>query len=107
MLCDDAAHEDGTFGSAAGCSAGVLSALKPGAVHIALSTISVALSERLTAEHEGRGQLFVAAPIFGRADVAAQGRLWVVVAGSEKAVPLARTLLEPISRGVSVIGTKP
>jgi 3-hydroxyisobutyrate dehydrogenase-like beta-hydroxyacid dehydrogenase len=107
MLFDDAAHEEVLFGSEASGRAGVLSALKPGAVHIALSTISVALSERLTAEHEGRGQLFVAAPVFGRPDVAAQGRLWVVVAGSEKAVPLTRTLLEPISRGVSVIGTKP
>ena len=107
MLFDDAAHEEVLFGTGASCSAGVLAALKPGAVHIALSTISVALSERLTAEHAGRGQLFVAAPVFGRPNVAAQGRLWVVVAGSEEAVALARTLLEPMSRGISVIGTKP
>jgi 3-hydroxyisobutyrate dehydrogenase-like beta-hydroxyacid dehydrogenase len=107
MLFDDAAHEEVLFGTGARCSAGVLAALKPGAVHIALSTISVALSERLTAEHAGRGQLYVAAPVFGRPNVAAQGRLWVVVAGSEEALALTRTLLEPMSRGVSVIGTKP
>ena len=107
MLFDDAAYEEVFLGAGGDWSRDALAAFKPGAVHIALSTISVALSERLTAEHAGRGQLYVAAPVFGRPDVAAQGRLWVVVAGSEEAVARTRTLLEPMSRGVSVLGTKP
>ena len=107
MLFDDAAHEEILFGAKADRPDGVLAALKPGALHIALSTISVALSERLTAEHAKRGQLFVAAPVFGRPNVAEQGRLWIVVAGAEDAVALARPLLEPMARGISVIGTEP
>ena len=56
MLFDDAANEDVLFGtnrpeSPGAESNGVLNALKRGALHISLSTISVALSERLTAEH--------------------------------------------------------
>ncbi len=102
MLFDDAANEEVLFGQE-----GVLEALKPGALHISLSTISVALSERLTAEHDRRNQSFVAAPVFGRPSVAQEGRLWIVVAGSADAVSTARPLLEPLSRGISVIGTEP
>lgn len=102
MLFDDAANEDVLFGAN-----GLIDALSPGALHIACSTISVALSERLTAEHGRRGHLFVAAPVFGRPNVAEEGRLWIVVAGAEEAVAKARPLLEPLSRGISVVGSEP
>jgi 3-hydroxyisobutyrate dehydrogenase-like beta-hydroxyacid dehydrogenase len=107
MLFDDAAYEEVLFGAGGDWSGGALAAIKPGAMHIALATISVALSERLTAEHRRRGHLFVAAPVFGRPNVAEEGRLWIVVAGAEEAVARARPLLEPLSRGISVIGTEP
>jgi 3-hydroxyisobutyrate dehydrogenase-like beta-hydroxyacid dehydrogenase len=95
------------FGSEDGAAAGVVDALRPGALHLAFSTISVALSARLTAEHARRGQLFVAAPVFGRPNVAEEGRLWIVAAGAEDAIAVARPLLEPLARGVSVIGSEP
>ena len=100
-LFDDAAHERVVF------EEGVLDALRPGALHISLSTISVALSERLTDEHARRGQQFLAAPVFGRPKVAEEGRLWIVVAGPAESIAKARPLLEPLSRGISVIGSEP
>ena len=48
MLFDDAAHEEVLFGPRGLPVNGLLGALRPGALHIAMSTISVALSERLT-----------------------------------------------------------
>lgn len=102
MLFDDAAHEEVLFGPN-----GLLDALSPGALHIACSTISVALSERLAAEHARRGQAYVAAPVFGRPNVAEEGRLWIVMAGEDAAVARARPLLEPLARGISVIGKEP
>ena len=84
MLFDDAANEEVMFGPN-----GLMDALSPGALHISCSTISVALSERLTEEHARRGQEFVAAPVFGRPNVAEAGRLWIVVAGAEQAVAKA------------------
>jgi 3-hydroxyisobutyrate dehydrogenase-like beta-hydroxyacid dehydrogenase len=101
-LFDDAAHQDVLFGLD-----GLLNALPPGALHISLSTISVALSERLTAEHARREQSFLAAPVFGRPNVAEQGRLWIVAAGPADAVAKARPLLELLSRGISVVGPEP
>jgi 3-hydroxyisobutyrate dehydrogenase-like beta-hydroxyacid dehydrogenase len=102
MLFDDQANEEVIFGSN-----GLIDALSPGALHIACSTISVALSERLAAEHAKRGIDFVAAPVFGRPEIAEQGKLWVVVAGKKDAVTRARPVLEPISRGISVVGDEP
>jgi 3-hydroxyisobutyrate dehydrogenase-like beta-hydroxyacid dehydrogenase len=102
MLFDDAAHEEVLYGPN-----GLLDALSPGGLHIACSTISVALSERLAAEHARRGVQFVAAPVFGRPNVAEEGRLWTVVAGADDAVARARPLLEAFSRGISVVGKEP
>jgi 3-hydroxyisobutyrate dehydrogenase-like beta-hydroxyacid dehydrogenase len=107
MLFDDAANEEVLFGGEGDPASTVLAALRPGALHIALSTISVALSERLTAEHARRKQLFVAAPVFGRPNIAEEGRLWIVAAGADKAMAAARPLLEPLSRGISAIGAEP
>src|SRR5580658_7077056 len=102
MLFDDAANEEVLFGSN-----GLMDALSPGALHISCSTISVALSERLAAEHAKRGVDFVAAPVFGRPEIAEQGKLWVVAAGKEEAMRRARPALEPMSRGISVVGEEP
>jgi 3-hydroxyisobutyrate dehydrogenase-like beta-hydroxyacid dehydrogenase len=102
MLFDDAANEEVLFGSN-----GLLDALDPGSLHIAMSTISVALSERLTAEHKKRGIDFVAAPVFGRPNIAADGKLWIVAAGTPDAIERARPIFAPLSRGVTVIGSEP
>ncbi|MDR3740452.1 MAG: NAD(P)-dependent oxidoreductase [Terracidiphilus sp.] len=101
-LFDDTAHEEVLLGAS-----GVLDAMERGALHVSLSTISVALSERLETEHARRGLRYVAAPVFGRPNVAEAAKLWIVVAGSDEDVALARPLLEPLSRGISVVGTAP
>jgi 3-hydroxyisobutyrate dehydrogenase-like beta-hydroxyacid dehydrogenase len=102
MLFDDAANEEVLFGAN-----GLLDALEPGSLHIACSTISVGLSKRLTEEHKRRGIAFVAAPVFGRPNVAEAGKLWVVLAGEADAVERAKPVIEPLSRGFTVVGTEP
>lgn len=102
MLFDDAANEEVLFGPN-----GLMDALSPGALHISCSTISVALSERLAEEHARRGIGFVAAPVFGRPNVAEEGRLWIVAAGADEAIAKARPVLEPLSRGITVVGAEP
>lgn len=107
MLFDDAAHEEVLFGSKGLPVNGLLGALRPGALHIAMSTISVELSQRLGEEHARRGQAYVAAPVFGRPNVAEAGKLWIAVAGADEPVANTRPLLEPLSRGISVVGKQP
>ncbi|HVO34405.1 MAG TPA: NAD(P)-dependent oxidoreductase [Gemmatimonadales bacterium] len=102
MLADDPAVEATVFGAD-----GMLDALPPGGIHVSLSTISTALSRRLAEAHAGRGQSYVAAPVFGRPDAAAAQRLLVVAAGPAAAVERVRPLLEAIGRKVFVTGTEP
>lgn len=102
MLFDDAAYERVIFGDN-----GLMDALSPGAIHVSCSTIGVALSDRLTEEHARRGHTFVAAPVFGRPNIAEAGRLWIVAAGADEAIERIRPLFEPLSRGVTVVGREP
>ena len=86
---------------------GVIANLSPGALHISSSTISVALSQHLTEQHAKKRQHFVAAPVFGRPDVAAAGRLFVVVGGEAVAVEKAASLLDAIGQKMFVISDTP
>jgi len=102
MLANDEA-----VGSVVLGRAGVLASLRPGALHVSSSTISVALSERLSQEHAQHRQRYIAAPVFGRPDVAAAAQLVVVAGGETSALEAARPLLEAIARKVFVIGDAP
>lgn len=102
MLSDDAAVDAVTFGQG-----GIAASLKPSAVHVSLSTISVALSERLATEHAQLGQEYVAAPVFGRPDAAEAARLAVVTAGKPEAVQRCKPLLEAMGTKMLVAGERP
>ena len=102
MLADDAAVEQTAFGDG-----GLVNTLASGGVHLSLSTISTALSRRLTKAHTARGQSFIASPVFGRPDAAEAARLVVVAAGLAEAIARVRPLLEAIARKVFIIGSEP
>ena len=102
MLADDRAVEGIVFGDQ-----GVIGSLGPGAIHLSMSTISVALSERLARAHAKAGQRFVAAPVFGRPDVAAAGKLFIVAAGAPDAVTACSPLLEAMGQKTFSVGDEP
>src|SRR5258707_5895428 len=102
MLADDAAVEAVVFGEG-----GVLNSLARGRAHISLSTISVALSDRLATEHARAGQDFIAAPVFGRPEAAEAGKLAIVAAGPKAAVERCEPLWEAMGQKLLVIGEQP
>lgn len=102
MLADDSAVETVTEREG-----GLVASLPRGALHISSSTISVALSERLTAAHAAAGQHFVAAPVFGRPDAAARQELFVLVAGADEAIATAQPLLEAMGQRVFPVAETP
>ncbi len=102
MIADDAALEDVVFGDA-----GILASLPRGALHVSLSTISVALSDRLTAEHAKAGQNYVAAPVFGRPEAAEAAKLAVVAAGAEAIIQKCKPLFEAMGPKLFVAGERP
>ncbi|WP_349362372.1 NAD(P)-dependent oxidoreductase [Roseomonas sp. E05] len=102
MLADDAAVSSAVHGEG-----GILSSLPKGVLHISSSTISVAFAEQLAAAHAEAGQHFVAAPVFGRPDAAAKGELFVIAAGSAKALAAAGPLLDAIGKQTFTVGEAP
>src|SRR5271165_6707381 len=102
MLADDDAVE-----SAVLHAGGVAEGLPKGALHVSMSTISVALSRELAKEHHQRGQHYITAPVFGRPDAAAAAKLFIAAAGEKSAVDRAMPTLEAIGQRVFVMGDKP
>ena len=93
MLANDQAVEETVFGED-----GVLRGLKKGAAHISMSTITVALSERLSRAHAEAQQTYIAAPVFGRPDAAAAAKLFIVPAGDKKAVENFQPLFDAMGQ---------
>ena len=86
---------------------GLLDAMGPGTLHVNHATISVALAQQLAAEHARRGLAYVAAPVFGRPDMAAAARLNILAAGAPAAIDRVRPLLEAMGSRVWPLGEAP
>jgi 3-hydroxyisobutyrate dehydrogenase-like beta-hydroxyacid dehydrogenase len=86
---------------------GLLQSLGQRTIHVSMSTISVALGERLADLHATAGQRFVAAPVFGRPDVAAKGQLFIVAAGKPDVIDACRPLFDAMGQKTLPIGEVP
>jgi len=102
MLSDDRAVEAVVFGDG-----GILASLGKRAIHISMSTISVALSERMAEAHAEAGQRYVSAPVFGRPEAAAAAKLFVVVAGEDEAIDACLSLFDVIGQRTFRFGDRP
>ncbi len=87
--------------------AGALAALPHGGVHVNLATVSLPLTRRLVELHRHRGVEYVAAPVFGRPDMAAAGKLQIVAAGSPAMLERVHPLLEAMAQRVWPMGEDP
>src|SRR6202790_4415686 len=102
MLADDTAVTDVAL-----AKYGIVENLAKGAIHLSMSTISVALSKHLAETHAHAGQRFVAAPVFGRPEAATAAKLFIVAAGAPAAIKLAQPLFNAMGQKTSVIRTEP
>jgi 3-hydroxyisobutyrate dehydrogenase-like beta-hydroxyacid dehydrogenase len=102
MLADDHAVESIVFGEH-----GVLEGMQRGGLHVSMSTISPALSRRLSAAHQERGQQYVAAAVFGRPDAAAAAKLFIVAAGTKEALAKTAPVFELLGQRTFEVGERP
>lgn len=94
MLADDVAVEAVSYGPD-----GLLAGLGQDAVHIGMSTISVAATRRLVAAHAEQGRRFVAAPVFGRPEAARAKLLWIVPGGTPESIAGAAPVFAALGQG--------
>ena len=102
MLADDAAVKGAMAGEG-----GIAQSLPAGRIHVSMSTISVALSERLSQMHHERGQNYIAAPVFGRPEAAAAGKLFITAAGSRDAIKTCEPLFDAIGQKTFIVSENP
>ncbi|MEX3776764.1 NAD(P)-dependent oxidoreductase [Pseudomonas sp. MYb118] len=98
MFADDAALRSVLLDS------GLLAQLNGPRIHINLTTISVASADELARLHRAQGIDYIAAPVMGRADVAADGQLNVLVAGPQRAIDRVQPLFDLIARNTWRLG---
>jgi 3-hydroxyisobutyrate dehydrogenase-like beta-hydroxyacid dehydrogenase len=101
MLADDNAVRE-TF-----LAQGLLASAPAGTIHANMATISVRLAQELATEHRRHGVEYVAAPVFGRPDVAAAGQLNIVAAGDTAAIDRLQPLLDVLGQRTWRMGADP
>lgn len=98
MLADDAAVRGVWLDSR------LAARLPKGAIHINMATVSMGISRELTSIQK---QSYVAAPVFGRPPLAAQGQLDIVAAGPKAALERCQPLFQVLGKQTFVVGEEP
>ena len=101
MLANDEATRSCIVGS------GLLAALPGSAINVNCGTISIELARELTSACAEAGVGYVAAPVLGRPDVAAAGKLNVIAAGDAATLDRVQPLLDAIGQKTWRVGNDP
>jgi 3-hydroxyisobutyrate dehydrogenase-like beta-hydroxyacid dehydrogenase len=107
MLPDDDAVLDAAFGRAGAGIEGFAVGLRPGAIHLSMSTIGTVTATHLAREHARLRQGYVAAPVFGNPDAAKARQLFIVVAGAPTDVERCRPIIGNLGQQTFIVGTDP
>jgi 3-hydroxyisobutyrate dehydrogenase-like beta-hydroxyacid dehydrogenase len=107
MVPDDAAVRDIVFGREDLGTKGLAEGLKPGAIHLSMSTISTAAASGFAGEHARRGQGYVAAPVFGNPDAAKARQLFIVAAGAPADIARCQPIFDSLGQRTFVVDTEP
>lgn len=102
ILADDAAIESVLLGKE-----NLIAHIPASAVHVCMSTISVAMARRLTEAHAGAGNGYISAPVFGRPEAAQAAKLFVVAAGPSKLIQRSQPLFDSLGQKTFVVGDDP
>lgn len=100
MVTDDGASREIWLGKR-----GMLDQLEPGALVIECSTLSHAFVMELSESATRRGLVYLDCPVTGLPDVAARGRLTLLVGGSKEDVARANPYLAPLSEEIILFGS--
>lgn len=98
MLADDAAVR------AVWLDTGLARRLPKGTIHLNMATVSMAISRELASIQK---ENYVAAPVFGRPALAAQGQLDIIAAGPKAALECCQPLFSVLGKQTFVVGDDP
>jgi 3-hydroxyisobutyrate dehydrogenase-like beta-hydroxyacid dehydrogenase len=107
MLPDDGVVRDVVFGRKGLDIEGLLTGLKPGAIHLSMSTISTAAASQLASDHARYRQGYVAAPVFGNPDAAKARQLFIIAAGAPADLERCRPVFDALGQQTFFVGKAP
>lgn len=79
-------------------------AMKPGAIHLCVTTISPSCGDRLQSLHAANGTRYVSGPVVGRPDAAASGKLVQFLAGDASAIAEVEPVVRAFAERVVTLG---
>lgn len=85
----------------------VMAKCAPGIVHANMATVSLAAARTLADQHSRYGATYVAAPVFGRGDVAAAGKLNIIASGDAAAIARLQPAFECMGQKTWIVGNSP
>lgn len=86
---------------------GLIDGMSKDCIHMAMGTHGVPAINRANELHKAAGQTFIACPVLGRPDLAAQGLLNLVPGGPAEAVDKVRPLLDILGQRNIEVGESP
>jgi 3-hydroxyisobutyrate dehydrogenase-like beta-hydroxyacid dehydrogenase len=98
MLSDDAALND--------ISATMLPLMKPGSIHLSMSTISPATALSLEALHREQNITYLSAPVMGRPPAAQARQLFILLSGDAQGKEKVKPILESLGQRIFDYGDK-
>lgn len=78
-----------------------------GLIHVNMATVSVDAVKAMAAQHRRHGIGYVSAPVFGRGDAAAAGRLTIIAAGEDSALSKIQPALDCMGQKTWTVGNDP
>ncbi len=99
MLADDASLKALVTGEDA-----LAAHLAPDGIHLSMSTVSPAITRELAAYHAARGSVMVAAPVFGRPNMAGAKQLRICISGPSDAKQKVKPILEAMGQPIFDFG---
>ncbi len=79
---------------------GLVDHMKPGSIHVSMSTILPATAQELESHHREHGQHYLAAPVFGRPEAASARKINFAISGEEA----IRMKMEPLLKQAGAAG---
>jgi 3-hydroxyisobutyrate dehydrogenase-like beta-hydroxyacid dehydrogenase len=105
MLPDDSAVREVVLGIRGGD--GLIVALKTGAIHLSMSTISTGTASELATRHLQYGQGFVSAPVFGNPEAAKARQLFIIAAGPMPDLDRCAAIFDALGQQTFRVGSDP
>lgn len=98
---------DGALDSLLTAEDGLLNNIQSGKAHVVMGTHGIEIIRKLTKAHKEANQVFVAAHVLGRPDLAATGQLSIVPAGPQDTVKMLQPVFDVLGKRTFVAGEDP